>query len=100
MIEGLRDKVAIVTGGGHGIGRAYSLGFGGAGAVWQAGFFEREIRSEKDLSAIVAYIEENPVANNLCAKPADYAFSTANEGCPSDLERYFTDDRAEFPARK
>ena len=32
MIEGLKDKVAIVTGGGHGIGRAYSLGFGGAGA--------------------------------------------------------------------
>jgi 3-oxoacyl-[acyl-carrier protein] reductase len=32
MIEGLKDKVAIVTGGGHGIGRAYSLGFGSAGA--------------------------------------------------------------------
>lgn len=32
MIEGLNDKVAIVTGGGHGIGRAYCLGFGAAGA--------------------------------------------------------------------
>jgi len=32
MIEGLKDKVAIVTGGGHGIGRAYCLGFGGAGS--------------------------------------------------------------------
>lgn len=32
MIEGLKDKVVVVTGGGHGIGRAYCLGFGNAGA--------------------------------------------------------------------
>jgi 3-oxoacyl-[acyl-carrier protein] reductase len=32
MIEGLKDKVVIVTGGGHGIGRAYCHGFGVAGA--------------------------------------------------------------------
>ena len=32
MIEGLKNKVVIVTGGAHGIGRAYCLGFAQAGA--------------------------------------------------------------------
>jgi 3-oxoacyl-[acyl-carrier protein] reductase len=32
MIEGLKDKIVIVTGGGHGIGKAYCLGFGQAGS--------------------------------------------------------------------
>jgi 3-oxoacyl-[acyl-carrier protein] reductase len=32
MIEGLKDKVVIVTGGGHGIGRVYCHGFAEAGA--------------------------------------------------------------------
>src|SRR5262249_181324 len=30
MIEGLKEKVAMVTGGGNGMGRGYCLGFGGA----------------------------------------------------------------------
>jgi 3-oxoacyl-[acyl-carrier protein] reductase len=33
MIEGLKDKVVLVTGGAHGIGKAYCLGFAKAGAA-------------------------------------------------------------------
>jgi 3-oxoacyl-[acyl-carrier protein] reductase len=32
MIEGLKDKIIIVTGGAHGIGKAYSMGFARVGA--------------------------------------------------------------------
>lgn len=32
MIQGLKDKVVIITGGAHGIGKAYGLGFADAGA--------------------------------------------------------------------
>jgi 3-oxoacyl-[acyl-carrier protein] reductase len=32
MIDGIKDKVVIVTGGAHGIGKAYALAFGKAGA--------------------------------------------------------------------
>ena len=32
MIERLKDKIVIVTGGGHGIGKAYCLGFGQSGS--------------------------------------------------------------------
>src|ERR1051325_6262989 len=65
MIEGRKDKVAIVTGGGHGIGRAYSLGFGGAGArVVVADIDEaaaakvgREVNTQTDAKALAGKVD-------------------------------------------
>jgi 3-oxoacyl-[acyl-carrier protein] reductase len=65
MIEGLRDKIAIVTGGGHGIGRAYCLGFGSAGAkVVVADIDEpaavkvaKEVNSQTDAQALSVKVD-------------------------------------------
>jgi 3-oxoacyl-[acyl-carrier protein] reductase len=82
MIDGLRDKVAIVTGGGHGIGRAYCLGFGGAGAT-----------------VVVADIDE-PAANKVAkevhtqtdAKSLAIKVDVANEASTQMMVRQILDE--------
>jgi 3-oxoacyl-[acyl-carrier protein] reductase len=55
MIEGLTDKVVIVTGGAHGIGKAYCKGFAGAGA--------RVVIADIDKSGAEAAADEITEAN-------------------------------------
>src|ERR687895_40048 len=65
MIEGLKDKVAIVTGGGHGIGRAYCLAFGRAGTrVVVADIDEpaavkvaKEVNTQTDAKAVAVKVD-------------------------------------------
>ena len=57
MIDGLKDKVVIVTGGAHGIGRAYCIGFANAGA--------RVVIADIDSAAANAVAEE--LAGNFAA---------------------------------
>ena len=69
----LKDKVAIVTGGGHGIGRAYSLGFGSAGAkVVVADIDEpaavkvaKEVNTQTDAKSLSVKVD---VANEVSAQ--------------------------------
>ncbi|HEY7713579.1 MAG TPA: SDR family oxidoreductase [Candidatus Binatia bacterium] len=66
MIEGLKDKVVIITGGAHGIGKAYCLAFGQAGA-----------------HVVVADVDE-PAAD-LVADEVSKSFSAQALALPTDV---------------
>jgi len=42
------------------------------GRLWQRNFFDRTIRKNEDIPALIAYIVNNPVRARLVADPADY----------------------------
>jgi 3-oxoacyl-[acyl-carrier protein] reductase len=81
MIEGLKDKVVIVTGGGHGIGRAYCLGFGGAGA--------RVVVADIDEPAAVKVAKE--VNTQTDAKSLSVKVDVANEASTQTLVKTILD---------
>ena len=49
-----------------------------SGRFWQKEYFDRYIRNTRQFVRTVAYIENNPVKANLCAKPEDWPFSSAS----------------------
>jgi len=58
------------------------------GAFWQPSFYDRLIRDEEAMEAIVAYIEENPVVEGLADHASEYAFSSASGLYELDMELY------------
>lgn len=48
--------------------------------LWQRESWDRYMRSERHLSATIAYIHNNPVKAGLCEKPEDWRWSSAWKG--------------------
>lgn len=50
------------------------------GPLWQREYFDRFMRNEEQFANTVAYVENNPVAAGLVARPEDWRFSSAWAG--------------------
>jgi REP element-mobilizing transposase RayT len=46
-------------------------------AFWQREYYDRWIRSDKELSSVISYVEGNPVSAGLVASPEDWIWSSA-----------------------
>ena len=56
-----------------------------SGTLWQRRFFDRVVRSEKELLDTIQYIHNNPVVDNLVEQADEYPFSSANPRYAADL---------------
>ena len=46
------------------------------GGIWQARFYERALRTPKDVEDALVYVHDNPVKAGLTEKPEDYDWSS------------------------
>ena len=53
---------------------------GRSGRFWQVEPFDRYIRNSRHYSAVIRYIENNPVKAGLCATASEWRFSSAYAG--------------------
>ena len=69
---------------------------GRKGPIWQQGYYDRMIRSEKHLFEAIAYVNANPVAAGLAKEPGAYRFASW-DAKETDLERWYTAAEAGKP---
>lgn len=60
------------------LARNAELGLGVPGdALWMRDYWDRYIRNQQHLDAVVEYVHQNPVAAGLCRRPQDWLWSSA-----------------------
>lgn len=47
--------------------------------VWQDGYYEHSIRTERELVEKIRYVESNPLKSGLCRDPEKFCFSSASK---------------------
>jgi REP element-mobilizing transposase RayT len=65
---------------------AANRALGRSGRFWAPEYYDRFMRDERQLEATRAYVENNPVAAGLCAKPEDWRFSSARPDARTSAE--------------
>jgi len=56
---------------------------GRQGMLWQREYFDRYIRDETHLQAVIDYIDNNPIQAGLVAVASDWPFGSARLGAPA-----------------
>ena len=57
------------------VAQAYAYRDVGSGRLWQDGYYERVLRSERELAPMVAYILANPLRAGLAARVGEYPYA-------------------------
>jgi REP element-mobilizing transposase RayT len=61
---------------------------GARGVLWQEGFYDRVIRTERHLRDAITYVHNNPVAAGIVERPEDYVFSSAHPDAQTDIAAF------------
>jgi putative transposase len=57
--------------------------------IWWRRFYDRIMRDEDMLLAVLNYMQENPVRKEMVKEASEYSFSSANPRWETDLSKYF-----------
>ncbi len=68
--------------------KAINQALGRQGALWQREYFDRYIRDERHLQAMIEYIDNNPVKAGLVKMASDWRFGSARFGAPASRRQF------------